>query len=168
MADHQPGLRRPRLIGVEHGPVVVDQALEDQVRRDLVLDPGPHLVGVDERDARAPAARPRAEHEPRLVVERVGALHAPVHAEVAAEVVTVDGRDRAAHMLRRKDVTEPGEVGEALVEHLVAEAAGAVLVAALVDLVKRYMLYWYERRQMVWFFDQLTWVHAVEEAKRRE
>ena len=40
--------------------------------------------------------------------------------------------------------------------------------AALLDLVKRYMLYWYERRQMVWFFDQLTWVHAVEDAKRRE
>lgn len=40
--------------------------------------------------------------------------------------------------------------------------------AALVDLVKRYMLYWYERRQMVWFFDQLSWVCAIEEAKRRE
>lgn len=40
--------------------------------------------------------------------------------------------------------------------------------SALVELVKRHMLYWYERRQMVWFFDQMCWVSALEETKRRQ
>lgn len=38
----------------------------------------------------------------------------------------------------------------------------------LVRRVKLYMLYWYEHRKLVWFFDQLTWVCAVDEAKRRQ
>lgn len=41
-------------------------------------------------------------------------------------------------------------------------------VSELVHRVKRYMLYWYERRKLVWFFDQLTWVCAVDEAKQRK
>lgn len=53
-------------------------------------------------------------------------------------------------------------VGGGLVGIYPTGAATAVL-----DLVKRYMLYWYDRKKMVWFFDQLSWVCAIEEARRR-
>ena len=65
-----------------HEPqALLDETLVDEVAGHLVLDAGPHLVAVDERDARTAAPRPRAQHQPGLVAEGVRALHAVVVAD---------------------------------------------------------------------------------------
>ena len=57
-----PGVAPVAVVPVAHRPhepqALLDETLVDEVAGDLVLDAGPHLVAVDERDARTAAARP--------------------------------------------------------------------------------------------------------------
>ena len=77
--DLVPGVAPDAVVAVadalDDGQALVDQALVDQVRGDLVLDAGPDLVGVEEGQPRPAALRPGAEEQARLVVEGVDPLH---------------------------------------------------------------------------------------------
>ena len=57
---------RPR--GVDDLESCIDHALEDEVRGDLILDAGPDLVGVHERQSRPATVRPAAQQQPGFIV----------------------------------------------------------------------------------------------------
>ncbi len=50
--------------GLDDGEAFLDESFMDEVRCDLVFDPGPHFIGVDEGQSGFVAARPTAESRP--------------------------------------------------------------------------------------------------------
>ncbi len=110
------------------GEALPEHPLVEHVARDLVLDPRPDLVGVDEGDGGPPAPGPGAEEEPGLVVDGVDPLGVLVVEEVPPPVVAEDGGERPLHVLLGEGPAEAGHHRHPLAEELVGEAALAVLV----------------------------------------
>src|SRR5436190_22133186 len=59
----------------------------DQVRCNVILDPGPDFVRVDEWQFWPPTMRPRAQQQASLVVQHIGALTVGMIAKIAVEVI---------------------------------------------------------------------------------
>jgi hypothetical protein len=117
--------------GADDAEALLDVALVDEMRRHLVLDSRPDLVGVDEWKKRPLASRPGAEKKPALVAEGEDPLRVRVRGERLLEVVAIDGANRPLHVLLGKDVAFPHDVGHPLAEQLVGQAARAHLVLLL-------------------------------------
>src|SRR5262245_50031631 len=108
--------------------------------RHLILDPRPHLVGIDKWQRRTIPFRPTAQQQPLLVVQRIDALRIRVVVEVVFEVVAVDGRERLTNALRLKQMAEADDVREPLPQHLIGKASRAVLVTDLIMAILRMSL----------------------------
>jgi len=120
----------------DHLEPLVHQSLEDEVRRDLVLDPGPHLVRVHEREPWPTALGPAAQHESGLVVQDVGPLRVHVVPEVTLEVVSMDRLDGGPDVRRRQQVPEVEESRVELPQELVGQTADPMLVGMRVHVVR--------------------------------
>ena len=101
-----------------------DEAFVNQVRRDLVFDAGPHLVGVDERQSRLVAARPTAKQQAGLMSHGVtGPLRICVLAEIGLEVVAEDGLQGGANVLLRERRFDSVDARHPCTDHAVGEAS---------------------------------------------
>ena len=115
--------------GLDDRETLRDQALLDEVGGDLVLDPGPDLVGVDEGERGLPALGPGTKQQSGLTADRVArSLGAGVVGEVMPEVVLEDGLQVPSDPrsgLRTVDTVDPGHPRP---DHAIGDAARAVLV----------------------------------------
>src|ERR1019366_9294953 len=107
----------------------LNQTKRDHVRGDLILDSGPNLVRVNERQRRLVASRPGAKQQTRLVAESVSRpLQAGMLEQVCLEVVTEDRLKVAANVglvdrsVHTVDLRHPGA------DDPVRDAADAVLI----------------------------------------
>ena len=76
----------------------IDPALADQMRRDLVFDTGPDLIGIRKGQARASALGKGAEQQAGFIIQRVNPLGIDVLAEVIQEVIVMDRLQRRANV----------------------------------------------------------------------
>jgi hypothetical protein len=104
---------------------IVSHPFEQAMRGDLVLHPGPDLIGIANRHGRAATMRPGADQQARVV----GVGEHPVTMLEAAETVAViEGDDRCqsrTHVVRRQDVAQVQLVCPPLAQQLVGQASVA-------------------------------------------
>src|SRR5262249_14198777 len=119
-----------RTNGADELEALVDHPFVDHVRRDLILDAGPHLVAVDERQLGSTIARPRAQQQTRFVLQCESPLYAVGLADALPKVVRVYRAQRRARLRFVEHAAEPARVRFPLADQLIRQAARAVDTSA--------------------------------------
>ncbi len=133
--DLVPGVVLGRVVALvdaaADGQGFADHPLPGHVPRDLVLDAGPDLVAVPGRPGpQVPALGPRTGEQPRLAGERkppFGLVGLVLRPHVGRPVVLPDRPEGGSRRLFRVQVPETDLVRPPLAEHMVGQAAVAVL-----------------------------------------
>ena len=141
----------------------LDLAHQHQVRRHLVLDPGPDLVRVDERqrERAAASARCRAAARPRRRRRSVGRCGLACSERSWRRLWRCTARDVARDLAAVEDVADAAHRREPRAEHTVGEAALAVLVLGPFLLEQRHRLGRVARRPKLFDLERVLRAQAL-------
>jgi len=99
------------------------------MRRDLVFDTGPDLIGIDKGQRGFFAARPRAEQEPSLLAKRIArTLAAGMLAQVRFEIVSKNRQQRAANLFSVQGNCHAVKMSHPTADNAIRKTAGSILI----------------------------------------